>query len=320
MWTAEELLPYQVGGLLYTPALNTGIARKIQKKAYRHLTSVAFCLEDSIQDAALPQAEQTLLRTLETLTAVPERPLLFVRIRNPRHMERVHSQLGALENLLTGYVLPKFDLANCSEYAGMIEKYNAGRSAPLYIMPTLESRMIALPGGRDSVLLRIKEVLNGVKKWVLNVRVGGNDFCNVYGLRRSVEQNIYEVGVVRDILVDILRVFSADYVVSGPVWEYFGEDPSGAWADGLRAELALDRLNGFTGKTAVHPSQLPVIYEGLQVSREDYEDAQQLLGWNAGDYGVARTAGGRRMNEIKCHSKWAGRISKLAAIYGVKPE
>ncbi len=320
LWTAEELLPYRVGGLLYTPALNTGMARKIQEKVYPRLTSVAFCLEDSIQDAVLPQAEQTLIQTLETLTATPERPLLFVRIRSPRHMERVHGRLGPLENLLTGYILPKFDLANCHEYAGLIERYNVGRSAPLYMMPTLESRMIALPGGRDSVLLRIKETLNSVKKWVLNVRVGGNDFCNVYGLRRSVGQSIYEIGVVRDILVDILRVFSADYVVSGPVWEYFGEDPAGAWADGLRAELSLDRLNGFTGKTAVHPSQLPVIYEGLQVSREDYEDAQQILGWDAGGYGVARSAGGGRMNEVKCHGKWAGRISKLAAIYGVRPE
>lgn len=320
MWKADELLPYRLGGLLYTPALNAGMAQKIKEQTYPRLTSLAFCLEDSIQDAALPQAEKTLVETLKALLDTPERPLLFVRVRNPRHLERIHGQLGALEEILTGYILPKFDLANCNDYAGLIEKYNVGRHTPLYIMPTLESRMIALPGGRDNMLLRIKEVLNGVKKWVLNIRVGGNDFCNVYGLRRSVRQNIYEVGVVRDILVDILRVFSADYVVSGPVWEYFGEDPAGAWAAGLRAELELDRLNGFIGKTAVHPAQLPVIYEGLQVSREDYEDAQQILGWNRGDYGVAKSTGGGRMNEVKCHSKWAERVSKLAEIYGVRPE
>ena len=48
-------------------------------------------------------------------------------------------------------------------------------------------------------------------------------------------------------------------MLSGPVWEYFGEDLQGAWAEGLRQELALDRLNGFIGKTAVHPAQLPII-------------------------------------------------------------
>lgn len=320
LWKDEELMPYRVGGLLYTPALNAGMAHKIREHVYPKLTSAAFCLEDSIQDAALPQAEQTLVQTLDALAEVPERPLLFVRVRSPRHLERVHSWLGTLESLLTGYIFPKFDLANCNEYAGLVERYNAGRPMPLYMMPTLESRMIALPGGRDSVLLRIREVLNGVKKRVLNIRVGGNDFCNVYGLRRSVCQNIYEIGVVRDILVDILRVFSMDYVVSGPVWEYFGENPSGPWAAGLRAELALDRLNGFIGKTAVHPSQLPVIYEGLQVSWEDYEDARQILGWSTDGYGVARSAGGGRMNEVKCHIKWAERVSKLAQIYGVREE
>ena len=320
MWKADELLPYRLGGLLYTPALNAGMAQKIKEQIYPRLTSVAFCLEDSIQDTALPLAEKNLLRTLDALTDAPERPLLFVRVRNPRHLERVHRQLGTLESLLTGYILPKFDLANCNEYAGLIETYNAGRLAPLYIMPTLESRMIALPESRDSVLLRIKEVLNCVKKWVLNIRVGGNDFCNVYGLRRSVRQNIYEISVVRDILADILRVFSTDYVVSGPVWEYFGEDSSGLWAAGLRAELELDRLNGFIGKTAVHPIQLPVIYEGLQISREAYEDARQILGWNAEGYGVAKSAGGGRMNEVKCHTQWAMRESKLAEIYGIRSE
>lgn len=320
-WRNDELLPYRLGGLLYTPALNRGVAEKLKRRAYPHLTSLAFCLEDSIRDSALPQAEETLLRTLSGLAESPEaRPLLFVRVRTPRHLERVHRLLGEAEALLTGYVLPKFDLSNGEAYGELIEKYNACRSAPLYMMPTLESLMIAAPGSRDFVLMRIKEILNGVKKRVLNVRVGGNDFCNLYGLRRSVHQSIYDIGVIRDILEDILQVFSADYVVSGPVWEYFGQDAGEPWAAGLRAELALDQLNGFVGKTAVHPVQLPVICEGMRVSREDYEDALRVLGWNNEGFAVAKSAAGGRMNEVKCHSRWAERICKLAEVYGVREE
>ena len=89
---------------------------------------------------------------------------------------------------------------------------------------------------------------------------------------------------------------------------------------GLRRELELDRLNGFTGKTAVHPTQLPIICQTMQVSAEDYEDARSILGWSAGDYGVAKSAGGSRMNEVKCHAKWAEHVCKLAAVYGIREE
>lgn len=321
MWKTDELLPYRLGGLLYTPALNDGIVKKIRDRAYPDLTSLAFCLEDSIRDSALPQAERTLLSSLSALADLQVRPLLFVRVRTPRHLERVHRLLGETESLLTGYVLPKFDLSNGEEYARLIKAYNEGRTGgPLYMMPTLESGMIAEPGSRTSMLLRVKRILDSLRAYVLNVRVGGNDFCNLYGLRRSVHQSIYDIGVIRDILMDILQVFSADYVVSGPVWEYFGTDPEGAWARGLRAELALDRLNGFVGKTAVHPVQLPLIHEELRVSREDYEDARQILGWTGEGLGVAKSARGGRMNEVKCHGKWAERICKLAEVYGVREE
>ena len=320
-WRRDELLPYRLGGLLYTPALNAGMARKIKERVYPCLLSAAFCLEDSIQDAALPLAEQTLTRTLEELAGTPDLPLLFVRVRTPRHLERVHRLLGPLEELLTAYILPKFDLSNGGEYARLIKAFNETRtSGPLYMMPTLESGMIAEPGSRTSMLLRVKRILDSVRGHVLNVRVGGNDFCNLYGLRRSVRQSIYDIGVIRDILVDILQVFSADYVVSGPVWEYFGADPAGLWAEGLRRELELDRLNGFTGKTAVHPTQLPIICQTMQVSAEDYEDARSILGWSAGDYGVAKSAGGSRMNEVKCHAKWAEHVCKLAAVYGIRED
>ena len=119
----DGLLPYRVGGLLYTPALDRRMAEMIRTRAYPALTSVAFCLEDSIQDAALPQAEQDLAATLADLVEIPagELPLLFVRVRTPRHLERVHRLLGDREAVLTGYILPKFDLSNGEEYARLIK-------------------------------------------------------------------------------------------------------------------------------------------------------------------------------------------------------
>lgn len=317
-----ERLRYMVGGLLYTPALNDGLADKIANGALPCLTSLAFCLEDSILDEALEEAERGVCRTMDALIDVPAHclPLIFIRVRSPEHMAHVHSLLKFRDRGLTGYILPKFDLSNCEAYGYALEEINRGREKPLYIMPILESRMIADLAGRAATLMALKDALDGMREYVLNVRVGGNDFSNLYGLRRRVDQNIYQIGVIRDILTDIINVFAADYVVSGPVWEYFGSDPDAPWAAGLRAELALDRLNGFIGKTAIHPSQLPLIYESMKVSRADYADAMSILGWGDASLGVGKSADGSRMNEVKCHKKWAERIAILGDLYGIRDD
>lgn len=320
----EKMKPYMVGGLLYTPAITADIAEKIKNHAYPNLMSMAFCLEDSIQDDVLEQAQIKLKQTLETIKAQKSEkeklPLFFIRIRTPEHMKRVHDLLGETEEILTGYILPKFDLTNAEVYMSLIEKLNQGRKQRLSIMPILESKMIADIKNRTKVLLEIKEILDASKKYVLNVRVGGNDFSNLYGLRRSVAQSIYEIGVIRDILMDIINVFVSDYVVSGPVWEYFGNDLNGAWAAGLKRELELDRLNGFLGKTSIHPTQLPLIYESMKVDRADYEDAMSILHWSSDELAVEKSPDGTRMNEVKCHTKWAVRIAILGQIYGIRKE
>ena len=77
-------LAYHVGGLLYMPAFQQDIAEKIISKTIPYLTSTAFCLEDSVLDSALPEAEQALCCTFSRLYAEKREdfPLLFIRIRN----------------------------------------------------------------------------------------------------------------------------------------------------------------------------------------------------------------------------------------------
>lgn len=321
-FSVQEMLPYKVGALLYSPAINTAVADKLAAEAYPCLTSMAFCLEDSIMDCALPQAEESLLSTLTDIEKkVPseKRPLMFVRVRTPSHLRHMHELLGEKEGLLTGYILPKFDSSNGGDYAEIITDLNRGRNEKLYFMPIIESRLAAQGLHRLEELHRIRSLLSTVQPYILNVRVGGTDFSSIFGMRRPVDRTIYDLGVIRDILVDISSVFSADYVVSGPVWEYFDSDGvRGAWSDGLENELCEDRLNGFTGKTAIHPSQLPVIYESMKVSAEDYRDALEILGWDSKVSGVAKSADGGRMNEVKCHTRWARKIKMLGDIYGIR--
>ena len=160
-------------------------------------------------------------------------------------------------------------------------------------------------------------MLDAERDLVLNVRVGGNDFCNLFGVRRRRDESIYDIGCVARILTDILACFSRDYVVSGPVWEYF-DHPDGL--RGLAREVRLDLLNGFIGKTVIHPAQIPVVNAALRVARDDYADALRILDMaDSGGTLVAKSADGGRMNEYKTHTRWADKICTLAEIYGVQP-
>ena len=303
-----EVLQYKVGGLLYMPAFQKNIVQKISQKKLPHLTSAAFCLEDSIRDESLDAAEKSLQFILRELDGVNNLPLVFVRIRSPRHLEIFHEAIGSRSKILTGYILPKFDMSNAPEYLKLAREIN------LPIMPTLETNRVANLLTRRTELLSLKEILDDSKKIVLNIRVGVNDFCNLYGLRRDVRRTIYDIGIVRDVLTDILNVFAKDYVVAGSVWNFFGGN---FWADGLRREMELDRLNGFIGKSAIHPAQLPIIFDGMKVSRADFLDAEQILNWKSDTHGVLKSFDGSRMNEIKCHTTWARRIKILGELYGV---
>jgi citrate lyase beta subunit len=316
----KERLKYSLGGLLYTPAINKGIHDKIRDGAFESLTSLAFCLEDTIRDECLEEAQDCLKGVLGELSRLEPGllPLIFVRVRTPRHLKAVAELYRQYDGIITGYILPKFDLSNMEDYLEAASDIIKEDGERVYIMPILESRMVADVRHRVENLEKIKSFLDTVRDQVLNVRVGGNDFCNLFGLRRRANQTIYDIGVIRDIFVDIINIFAPDYVVSAPVWEYFGPERDGVWDEGLRREAELDRLNGFIGKTAIHPSQLPIIHECLKVSAADYDDAMGILGWNKGPVMVAKGGESGRMNEIKVHSVWARRIAMLAQIYGIR--
>ena len=82
--------------------------------------------------------------------------------------------------------------------------------------------------------------------------------------------------------------------------------------DGLMRELVLDQANGFMGKTCIHPSHLCYINGMLAVTKDEYDDAYQILNTSGG---VVK--GSKGMNEIGPHKNWAERISMRAAAYGV---
>ena len=325
--TDEIQLKYGVGALLYCPANNHSIVRQIAEQRVKPPYSVALCLEDAIGDCAVEQAEEQMIRSLAEIEQLVGTgvyvPKIFVRVRTPEHLLCVYGRLGKLYSLLTGFILPKYSTDNALAYNQAIVAINKVSDKKLYMMPILESRDVLNILTRRNALSILRQSIDRVGEYVLNVRVGGNDFCNIYGLRRPVSNSIYDIGIMNSVLSDIANVFAADYVVSAPVWEYFENDrdrEDDRWLAGLRKELELDKLNGFVGKTCIHPSQIEAVNQSLQVSESDYLDAMDILGWKNAERGVAKSADGGRMNEVKCHRTWAAKTMALAMIYGVRSE
>ena len=314
-------LKYSIGALLYSPALNSKIAKTIIKGELGNKYSLALCLEDTISADLIESAENQVQETFRQLYEFSAAegvylPKLFVRVRDSEQLLRVFDSIRPYQSILTGFIFPKYSIANASLYNEALLRVNSISKDKVYMMPILESRDIIDLKTRTEVLFRIKEEIDSMKEYVLNVRVGGNDFSNEFSARRHYDETIYDILPIGQLLGDILTVFSREYVVSGPVWEFFSSD-NDEWKEGLRRELKLDRLNGFIGKTVIHPKQIPVVNEMLKVTRKDYEDAKIILNWDEDGLQVGKSSGGERMNEVRTHYNWAQKTMLLSKLYGI---
>ena len=329
--SGKEVLQYAIGGLLYMPAMNSKIADKILRGEMREVKSFVLDLEDSLGDDMIKYGKHIIKDVIDKFREaietrafdVKELPLIFIRVREAKQIKEIYHELGDSIQYITGFNVPKFDKTTCDEY---IENFVYVRDlaskeydTELFIMPIIESKHAMYRQLRMENLLYINNALRPIANSVLNIRVGGVDFCSIFGVRRPVDATIYEIGPVGDCLNDILNVFAKSYVCSAPVWEYFGEQNENSdWVKGLCREIRADRLNGFLGKTCVHPTQLKYVQDSLIVSRMDYEDALSILGMNTNTTGVKKSEHNNRMNEVKTHTNWAKRIIGQARVYGVK--
>jgi citrate lyase beta subunit len=341
------LLSSALGATLYSPATRPALAADIAKRAAQGVVSVVACLEDAIADADLADAERNVVSQLRVLADGPAPPpLVFVRVRAPEQVTMIVEQLGDAVGVLTGFVLPKFTDEFGPSYLDAVADASASSGRRLLAMPVLESAEIIHAETRQQTLLAVRALLDKHRERILAVRLGVTDLSAAYGLRRSRDLTVYDVRVVADVIADVVNVFgraAEGYVVTGAVWEYFTgtermfkpqlrESPFvehderrlrarliAADLDGLIREVALDRANGLSGKTVIHPSHVAAVHSLSVVTHEEYLDATDVLGTAAAG-GVASSAYRNKMNESKPHTAWAHRTMLRARAFGVARE
>ncbi len=314
---------YSVGPLLYCPGNRETIAASVIQQKLGSRFSLSLCLEDTISDSHVEEAEHCLTASIRQIRESRESlsfyvPKIFIRVRYPEQITRMRTMLGDNRQLISGYILPKFAPENADAYIQEIIAANEQSDCPVYVMPIYESACMTDLRYRYDILYELKEKLSAVEELVLNIRVGGNDLCNLFSFRRHENESIHKIRPVSDIFSDILTVYGMDYVVSGPVWEYYSGD---GWEEGLRNEIADDKLCGFIGKTVIHPNQIDVVNRAYQVTSKDYADACSILNWDRTSIrDVAVNPSGERMNEKKTHTNWAKQILWMSETFGIQPE
>ncbi|WP_459501677.1 HpcH/HpaI aldolase/citrate lyase family protein [Bacillus sp. C1] len=354
----KDQLAYALGATLYTPGTKRTIADDIVRKRHEGTASIVLCLEDSISDEDVKLAEQNVVIQIQLLAhmvdinkSLPsDIPLLFIRIREPKQMRSLIHELGSAIQYISGFVFPKFTPANGLSYIHELSDINETYSLSLYGMPILESPEIIYKETRIDTLLAIKKILDSYRDFILNIRIGATDFSGLFGIRRNKDTTIYDISIIRDCISDIINIFARkadEYVISGPVWEYFGnnqrvlkpqlrqtpfreslgnagltmrEDMLHRYEDGLLHEVLLDQANGLVGKTVIHPSHIKLVQAMHVVTLEDYLDAKTIFEVAKTYNGVMKSSFSNKMNEVKPHYNWARKTLLKSNIYGVLHE
>lgn len=350
----KSLLEYALGATLYMPATRKTVAQDIIAGKLTGLMSMVLCLEDAIGDNEVAKAEKSVVDHLGKLILAIEQgviswqdiPLIFIRIRHVEQIKRIVEKLGDKVKLLAGFVFPKFTVDAGYRYFETLKEINQYQQQPIYGMPILETPEVIYLESRYKTLLEIKDLLSQYRSLVLNLRIGATDFSGLFGLRRSPDMTIYDIKVIGSCITDIINMFTrpdCDYVISGPVWEFFSSErvlkPQlrqgifadrlgqaggrmrdhliGHYMDGLIREVILDKANGLIGKTIIHPSHIKPVQAMCVVTHEEYMDATSILASANGDVGVISSVYANKMNEIKPHMRWAQKIIIKSKIYGV---
>lgn len=195
-----------------------------------------------------------------------------------------------------------------------MQRINSVLSTPVYILPEPDSMALLNLKTRYNDLYSIKEKLSTYEDYVLNILVSTGNVLNSFCVRRKVDENIYQSKPVASLISDIVTVFATDYILLAPAFEYYAGI---GWEEGLLREIEFDKMNGFVGKTVVHPKQISIVNDAYKVSSIDYDDAQSVLD-DKKIYQVCANVNDTRINESRIHYSWAMQIIFLAKYFGVK--
>ena len=107
----DSILYYSVGPLLYCPANHKSLANSLIHERFGRHFSLAVCLEDTIRDDRIAEAEHELVQMIHTLFNEKKKhlfflPKIFIRVRSPQQIPDLMERFGDAGILITGFIIP----------------------------------------------------------------------------------------------------------------------------------------------------------------------------------------------------------------------
>jgi citrate lyase subunit beta/citryl-CoA lyase len=245
----EEARLMQPRSWLFVPADSE---RKIAKALDSDADAIIFDLEDSVAPAMKPVARDLLKNMLKRSGG----PQWWVRV-NPLGSEFIKDDLELIGiGDVHGIVLPKAESG-----ADIVQLAHRTGNIPVHAIVTeTAASLFGLLSYRDP------------KSPLVAMSWGAEDLSAALGASSK-----YDVSGELSFTYKLARTLCLAGAVAAGV-----QPVDGVFADfkdeaGLRAEAEAARRNGFTGKLAIHPAQVPVINAAFSPSAEDVSHAEEIV-------------------------------------------
>ncbi len=285
--------------LLIVPASEPA---RIEKALNSGADAVVLDLEDSVSSEHKASARanvRALLREMQPLAADEVRqPEIIVRINALDEAEFNADMVALLNDPPEAFMLPKVEGVDCIDRL-------ARHAGPVPV--------IAIAAETPAGVLSLPSFIGPMPENLFAITWGISDLA----ARLGATSNRDDDGLLTDPfrLARALMLYAARAANVEPIDSVFVRYHD---MEGLRAECEAGFRDGFTGKLAIHPDQVPVINEAFTPTEEQISKAQQIISAFEQDPGRGLVSVNGRLYD-RPHLARARRLLRKAARYGVLP-
>jgi citrate lyase subunit beta / citryl-CoA lyase len=248
--------------LLFVPADS-------ERKLAKALAAGADALVLDLEDAVLPERKSVARVMMRSwLEAQPDRTKLWVRVNDLASGELLKDLAHALPARPAGIMLPKIggpeDVATVGHYLDALEEVHG--------LPKGHIRIIALVTETPLGLLRLGELARQRHPRISHVSWGAEDLSSALGAGDPrTSDGAWRPTYVHARLQCLLTAHAMGVEAIDTIQVNFKD------SEGLRATTRAARYDGFTGRLAIHPDQVPVINEAFTPTDAERAHAQRVV-------------------------------------------
>jgi citrate lyase subunit beta/citryl-CoA lyase len=248
--------------LLFVPADS-------ERKLAKALAAGADALVLDLEDAVLPERKSRARVMMRSwLEAQPDRTKLWVRVNDLASGELLKDLAHVLPARPAGIMLPKIggpeDVATVGHYLDALEEVHG--------LPKGHIRIIALVTETPLGLLRLGELARQRHPRISHVSWGAEDLSSALGAGDPrTSDGAWRPTYVHARLQCLLTAHAMGVEAIDTVHVNFKD------SEGLRATTRAARYDGFTGRLAIHPDQVPVINEAFTPTDAERAHAQRVV-------------------------------------------